>query len=219
MYLCPVEELIAFFRQLIDPEKIIQIGGLTLVTAVVFAETGLMVGFFLPGDSLLFTVGLFCALHILPVPVVWVLLTLSIAAVVGDQVGYWTGRFLGQKLFEKTDSRFFKRKYLEQTRAFYTRWGGSAIILGRFVPIVRTFAPILAGAVQFPPRTFILYNFTGGILWVFSMVLAGYGLGSAFPGLRRYVEVIALGIIFLSVLPILRTWWKERKRAQVPSQA
>lgn len=207
-----MQELIEAFRQLIDPEKIIQLGGLALVTAVVFAETGLMIGFFLPGDSLLFTVGLFCALGILPVPVGWVLGSLTAAAIIGDQVGYWTGRFLGQRLFEKKDSRFFKRKYLEQTRAFYHRWGGSAIILGRFVPIVRTFAPILAGAVQFPPRTFILYNVSGGLLWVLSMVLLGYGLGSAFPWLKKYVEVIALGIIFISILPLLRTWWKERQR-------
>lgn len=212
-----MQELFDLMRQLLDPEKIIQLGGLVLVTAVVFAETGLMVGFFLPGDSLLFTVGLFTALDILPVPVGAVLLSLSVAAILGDQVGYWTGRFLGQRLFEKEDSRLFKRKYLDQTRAFYARWGGSAIILGRFVPIVRTFAPILAGAVQFPLRTFILYNVSGGLLWVLSMVLAGYGLGSAFPGLRKYVEVIALGIVLVSVLPLVRTWWKERQRARIPS--
>lgn len=212
-----MQEFFDLMRQLLDPEKIIQVGGLALVTAVVFAETGLMVGFFLPGDSLLFTVGLFTALGILPVPVGVILLSLSVAAIVGDQVGYWTGRFLGQRLFEKKDSRLFKRKYLDQTRAFYQRWGGSAIILGRFVPIVRTFAPILAGAVQFPPRSFILYNVSGGLLWVLSLVLAGYGLGSAFPWLRKYVELIALGIILVSVLPLLRTWWKERQRARTPS--
>lgn len=214
-----MQEILDLLRQLIDPEQIIQVGGLALVTAVVFAETGLMIGFFLPGDSLLFTVGLFCALGILPVSVGWVLLALSLAAIVGDQVGYWTGRFLGQKLFEKEDSRFFKRKYIDQTRAFYNRWGGSAIILGRFVPIVRTFAPILAGAVQFPPRTFILYNVSGGLFWVLSLVLAGYGLGTAFPWLKKYVEIIALGIILLSVLPILRTWWKERQRLKAEARS
>lgn len=213
-----MQEILDLLRQLIDPEQIIQVGGLALVTAVVFAETGLMIGFFLPGDSLLFTVGLFCALGILPVSIGWVLLALSLAAIVGDQVGYWTGRFLGQKLFEKEDSRFFKRKYIDQTRAFYNRWGGSAIILGRFVPIVRTFAPILAGAVQFPPRTFILYNVSGGLFWVLSLVLAGYGLGTAFPWLKKYVEIVALGIILLSVLPILRTWWKERQRLKAEAR-
>ncbi|MCS7154084.1 MAG: VTT domain-containing protein [Bacteroidia bacterium] len=213
-----MQELIELFKQSIDPEYIIRVGGLTLVTAVVFAETGLMVGFFLPGDSLLFTVGLFCALGILPVPVGWVLLSLVLAAIIGDQVGYWTGRFLGQKLFQKQDSRFFKRKYLDQTRAFYNRWGGSAIILGRFVPIVRTFAPILAGAVQFSPRTFILYNISGGLLWVLSLVLSGYGLGSAFPELKKYVELIALGIVLVSILPLLRTWWRERQRIRKAAQ-
>jgi membrane-associated protein len=209
-----VQEILHTLRDLLDPEKIIQVGGLALVTTIIFAETGLMFGFFLPGDSLLFTVGLFCALEILPVPIGWVILALSAAAIVGDQVGYWTGRLLGQRLFEKRETWFFKRKYLEQTRAFYNRWGKSAIILGRYVPIVRTFAPILAGVVGFSPRQFIVYNATGGILWIVSLTLAGYGLGSAFPWLRKYIEVIALGIIVLSLLPILRTYLKARARAK-----
>ena len=209
-----MQEILHTLRDLLDPEKIIQIGGLALVTAIIFAETGLMFGFFLPGDSLLFTVGLFCALEILPVPIGWVILALSAAAIVGDQVGYWTGRLLGQRLFEKRETWFFKRKYLEQTRAFYNRWGKSAIILGRYVPIVRTFAPILAGVVGFSPRQFIVYNATGGVLWIVSLTLAGYGLGSAFPWLRKYIEVIALGIIVLSLLPILRTYLKARARAK-----
>lgn len=209
-----MQEILHTLRDLLDPEKIIQVGGLALVTAIIFAETGLMFGFFLPGDSLLFTVGLFCALEILPVPIGWVILALSAAAILGDQVGYWTGRLLGQRLFEKRETWFFKRKYLEQTRAFYNRWGKSAIILGRYVPIVRTFAPILAGVVGFSPRQFIVYNATGGILWIVSLTLAGYGLGSAFPWLRKYIEVIALGIIVLSLLPILRTYLKARARAK-----
>jgi membrane-associated protein len=209
-----MQEIFHAVRDLLDPEKIIQIGGLTLVTAIIFAETGLMIGFFLPGDSLLFTVGLFCALEVLPVPIGMVLVVLSVAAIVGDQVGYWTGRVLGQRLFEKRESWFFKRKYLEQTRAFYHRWGKSAIILGRYVPIVRTFAPILAGVVGFPPRQFILYNATGGVLWIVSLTLAGYGLGSAFPWLRKYIELIALGIIILSILPIVRAYLRERARAK-----
>jgi membrane-associated protein len=209
-----MQEIFHVVRDLLDPEKIIQIGGLTLVTAIIFAETGLMIGFFLPGDSLLFTVGLFCALGVLPVPIGMVLVVLSVAAIVGDQVGYWTGRVLGQRLFEKRESWFFKRKYLEQTRAFYHRWGKSAIILGRYVPIVRTFAPILAGVVGFPPRQFILYNATGGVLWIVSLTLAGYGLGSAFPWLRKYIELIALGIIILSILPVVRAYLRERARAK-----
>ncbi|MCS7162745.1 MAG: VTT domain-containing protein [Bacteroidia bacterium] len=212
-------EIFKLLHSLLDPERIIQLGGLLLVVAIVFAETGLMIGFFLPGDSLLFTVGLFCALQVLPVPILIVLATITAAAIIGDQVGYWSGRLLGQKLFEKPDSRLFKRKYLEQTRAFYQRWGASAIILGRFVPIVRTFAPILAGAVQFPPKTFVLYNVSGAFLWVVSLVLAGYGLGRAFPWLRQYIELIALGIVFLSVLPLLRTWWKERQRQKTLSMS
>ncbi len=214
-----MQELLQVLRDLLDPEKIIQIGGLTLVTAIIFAETGLMIGFFLPGDSLLFTVGLFCALEILPVPIGGVLLALSLAAIVGDQVGYWTGRILGQRLFERRETWFFKRKYLEQTRAFFHRWGKSAIILGRYVPIVRTFAPILAGVVGFPPRQFIFYNAGGGLLWVVSLTLAGYGLGSAFPWMRKYIELIALGIIILSILPIVRAYLKERARTRATTSA
>jgi len=209
-----MQEFFHLLRDLLDPEKIIQMGGVVLVTAIIFAETGLMVGFFLPGDSLLFTVGLFCALGILPVPIAGVIIVLSLAAIIGDQVGYWTGRWLGPRLFEKRETWFFKRRYLEQTRAFYHRWGKSAIILGRYVPIVRTFAPILAGVVGFPPRQFILYNAIGGILWIVSLTLAGYGLGSAFPWLRKYIEIIALGIIILSLLPIIRTYIKERARSK-----
>ncbi len=207
------------FRNLIDPERIIQIGGLALVTAVIFAETGLMVGFFLPGDSLLFTVGLFCALGTLPVPLGLVLITLTAAATIGDQVGYWTGRLLGQRLFDRQDSWLFKRKYVEQTQAFYSRWGKPAIILGRYVPIVRTFVPILAGVANFPPKLFIPYNIIGGILWINSLVPLGYALGTAFPSLKRYVELIALLIIFLSVLPLIRTYLKSRKAAKTEKAA
>ncbi|MGQ9863986.1 MAG: VTT domain-containing protein [Bacteroidia bacterium] len=197
--------------QWIQPEHIIQVGGLLLVTAVIFAETGLMVGFFLPGDSLLFTVGLFVALGILSQSVVLVGITLTLAAILGDQVGYWTGRWMGHKLFEKPDSRLFKRKYLDQTRAFYNRHGGKTIILGRFVPIVRTFAPILAGAVKMPPRIFTSYNVIGGVVWIWGLLLLGYGLGKQFPILRSYIELVALGIIFLSVLPIVKTYLQERR--------
>lgn len=202
-------------KSLLDPERIIQIGGLALVAAVIFAETGLMVGFFLPGDSLLFTVGLFCALGILPVPLGWILLTLTAAAILGDQVGYWTGRLLGQRLLERPDSWLFKRKYVEQTQAFYKRWGKPAIILGRYVPIVRTFVPILAGVANFSPKLFVPYNVIGGILWINSLTPLGYALGAAFPSLRKYVELIALIIILLSVLPLIRTYLKNRKRAKV----
>jgi membrane-associated protein len=218
-YLWGVEEALHLLRTILDPERIIQIGGLALVAGIVFAETGLMVGFFLPGDSLLFTVGLFCALGILQVPIGWVLLALTLAAIIGDQVGYWTGRFLGTRLFERRETWFFKRKYLDQTRAFYHRWGKSAIILGRYVPIVRTFAPILAGVVRFPARQFVVYNALGGLLWIFSLTLAGYGLGSYFPWLKKYIELIALGIIFLSLLPLIRAYLKERRHQKMLSSS
>lgn len=206
-------EFIRELLQWIKPEHIIEVGGLVLVTVVIFAETGLMVGFFLPGDSLLFTVGLFVALGILSQSVVLVGVVLMVAAILGDQVGYWTGRWMGQKLFEKQDNRFFK--YIEQTRAFYNRHGGKTIILGRFVPIVRTFAPILAGAVKMPARIFIFYNVIGGIVWIWSLLFLGYVLGKQFPIMRSYIELVALGIIFLSVLPMIKTYF-QRRRVSAP---
>lgn len=197
--------------QYLDPEYLIRLGGIVMVNGIVFAETGLMVGFFLPGDSLLFTTGLFVATGILDVPLWLVLVSLSISAIIGDQVGYWLGRKVGKSLFEREDSLLFKKKYVYQTQAFYDRHGGKAIILGRFVPIVRTFAPVLAGVAQYTYRIFIVYNVVGGILWIFSMTLAGYFLGSAFPGTKKYLELIIGIIIFLSILPIVKTYFQERR--------
>ncbi len=201
-------------KKWLDPEYLINLGGLTAVTAIIFAETGLMVGFFLPGDSLLFTVGLLIATGHFKVPLAGTLLLLTLAAIVGDQVGYWFGRKIGDKLFQKEDSLFFKKEYVYKTQAFYDRHGGKTIILGRFVPIVRTFAPILAGVAQFQYKTFILYNIVGGILWIFIMTLMGYTLGTTIPWIKKYIEIVIMIIIFISLLPVFRTYWQERKQAR-----
>lgn len=201
------------FKELINPELLAKAGLWTLII-VVFAETGLMIGFFLPGDSLLFTAGLLCSEGTLAVDF-WVLLfSLMIAAVLGDQTGYIIGRKLGDQLFTREESLFFKPKYVLKTKEFYDRHGGKAIILGRFVPIVRTFAPVIAGVAKLDYKTFVIYNVTGGVLWIGSMLTAGYLLVKFIPGIKNYIHLVLLGIIFVSIIPIITTWWEERKLAQ-----
>jgi len=189
------------FLFLTDVQAIIGWGGTVLVCTIVFVETGLFVGFFLPGDSLLVTAGIFAASgHIN----LFALLTVgSICAVLGDQVGYAIGRRAGQALYSRPDSRFFKRKHLDRTRAFYEKYGAKAIVLARFVPVVRTFAPAVAGTVRMNYRRFVTYNVVGGVLWIFSMTLVGYCLGSYIPDIERHMHIVIAIVIFLSILPVI----------------
>jgi membrane-associated protein len=192
-------------------EQFIQWGGIVVLFIIVFAESGLFFGFFLPGDSLLFTAGLLAAGGYFNV---WTLtISLVAAAIMGDQVGFWTGKFFGKKLFTKGDTKFFKRKHVDAAHEFYEKHGVMAIILARFMPIVRTFAPIVAGAVDMSYRKFVMYNVIGGFLWVCLMVLSGYYLVQFIPGLKDYLEYIILGIIFVSILPIAWEYYKGRKTA------
>jgi len=202
-----LQDLIA---QIPSIEEIIRWGGTLALIAIVFAETGLLVGFFLPGDSLLVTAGLFAARGDLNVAVL--LVTLSIAAIVGDAVGYAIGRRLGPKLFKKEDSLLFKRKHLVKAHEFYERYGGKTIVIARFVPIIRTFAPTVAGAAEMTYSKFAAFNVFGGILWVFSMVLGGYALGSVIPNIDKYIHYVIAIVIFLSLLPPVFEWWRERRR-------
>lgn len=199
----------------INPDTLAQ-GGLVVLWLVIFAETGLLVGFFLPGDSLLFTAGLLAATHPENFPVnIWVMvLVLISAAIMGDQVGYLFGRRVGPALFRREESLFFKPKYVQKTQAFYDRHGGKTIIIGRFMPFVRTFAPIIAGVARFDYRTFVIYNVTGGILWVGLMTLAGYFLGQSFPEIKDYLHYVLGGIILVSVLPVFFTAYKEWRLAK-----
>lgn len=205
------------FHKYRDLEVLVRLVGYPGLIGIVFAETGLLVGFFLPGDSLLFTAGFLASLGVMDVRVL--LLTLAIAAVVGDQVGYLIGRKAGEALYRREDSRFFKRKHLVAAHEFYEKYGGKTIFLARFVPIIRTFAPTVAGAARMDYRKFVFYNIAGGISWVFSMVGGGYLLGQTFPGLKKHIELVVLGIIFVSVLPIVWETWKARRArpADVPA--
>ena len=167
------------YHSLTDVQALIQWGGTFLVCSIIFTETGLLVGFFLPGDSLLVTAGIFAAAGHLSLAT---LLTLgSVCAIAGDQLGYLIGRVTGQALYRREDSLFFKKRHLERAHDFYERYGGKTIILARYVPIIRTFVPAVAGAASMKYRRFFLYDVFGGILWVCSMVLLGYSLGSAVP--------------------------------------
>lgn len=198
------------FQFLTNVEAIVTWGGTFMVCAIVFVETGLFVGFFLPGDSLLVTAGLFAAKGHLDL---WVLLTLAtICAIVGDQVGFWIGRSAGRALYNRPDSMFFKRKHLEKAHEFYEKYGGKTIVLARFVPIVRTFAPAVAGAAEMNYRKFVTYNVMGGFLWVWSMIWLGYGLLRFFPGIDKHIEIVILTVVFISILPGIIEFLRERNK-------
>lgn len=184
----------------LDPLAIVKAGGYLGIAVLVFAESGLLVGMFLPGDSLLFAAGLLAAggfLELAPLAAIVV-----VAAILGDTVGYWFGASVGDALFKRRDSRFFKQEYVERTRAFYKKYGGRAIILARFVPIVRTLAPILAGVGRMPYARFAVYNALGAIIWGIGMTTLGFFLGELIPGSEAYILPISLGIIVISFLPI-----------------
>ncbi len=194
---------------LLDPMFLIQTLGLAGVWGIVFAESGLLIGFMLPGDSLLFTAGFLASQDLLPI--IPLALGSFVAAVLGDSVGYAFGRRVGPKIFAKEDSFFFHKDHLQKAQAFYEKHGGRAIILARFMPIVRTFAPILAGVGTMNYRTFLTYNIIGGALWSLGLTLGGYFLGSLIPGVDKYLLPIILLIIFVSILPGIIEVIKHRR--------
>jgi membrane-associated protein len=214
-----IYELIHQLKGYLDPRTIAAAGYVVLV-AVVFAETGLAMGFFLPGDSLLVVAGIFAARGDLNVVIL--LVTLFIAAVVGDAVGYLTGAKLGPRLFTRQKSMLFRPSHLEKARDFYEKYGGKTIIIARFVPIVRTFAPIVAGAAAMPYRQFVIFNVVGGFLWVFSMILSGYFLGNLLRdrfgiNLDEHIEWVVIIVVALSLVPPVIEYLKarrEKKRAR-----
>lgn len=187
---------------------------LLVIAAIVFAESGLLFGFFLPGDSLLFSAGLVVALAGQPNLAV-LIGVVFVAAVLGDQVGYMFGARVGPALFTRPDSRFFKQDNVTKAHAFFEKHGAKALILARFVPIVRTFTPILAGVSAMRYRTFITFNVVGGALWAVLGTLLGYGLGRRFPGLESYLTPVVLVIVGLSILPMIYEYRKAKKNRRV----
>jgi membrane-associated protein len=212
-----MRELIDFvFRTLTNPDRLIEFLstvmtgwlGYALLFAIVFSETGLLVGFFLPGDSLLFTIGVVAGAGQLNIGIIIVLL--SVAAITGVASGYALGRRTGPKIFNRPDSRFFKQEYLRKTQEFYAKHGGKTIIYAQFVPIIRTFAPFVAGVAQMPYGRFAMFNVIGSIGWVTSMTLLGYTLGNV-PIIRRHFEKVVILVVLISILPLVIELIKARR--------
>lgn len=212
-----MEAVLEFFRSLYNPDKLInliQSGGYVVLAGIVFAETGLFLGFFLPGDSLLFLAGLLAAQEFFDVG--YLILLLSVMAILGDALGYGIGKRAGNTLYKREDNFWFRKKHLSYAREFYVRHGGKAIVFARFVPFARTFAPVVAGIAEMSYRRFAAYNIMGGIFWVVSMVLTGYYLGQVL-WVRQNLEKAVVLVIFLSVTPIfyeaVRNWFRKRRKA------
>ena len=201
-----------FFHFITDVRGLVQAGGYVALAIIVFTETGLMIGFFLPGDSLLVTAGLFAAKGDLDIVVLNVLL--MACAIAGDATGYYIGKKLGPALFRKEDSFFFKKKHLLATQEFYERHGGKTIIIARFVPIIRTFAPVVAGVANMSYRRFAMFNIIGGIGWVFSMTMLGYLLVTVFPATEQHIEKVIIVVILVSLLPGVIETLRMRARAK-----
>lgn len=213
-----IELLTITFKDLLNPDFYINNGGLWLILFIVFAETGLMIGFFLPGDSLLFLAGIYSKMlinSILPggvgsdfLDLMVLFILISICGIVGNMVGYWFGKKGGPYLFERKDTFFFKKKYLFQAKEFYDKHGGQAIVFARFLPIIRTFAPIVGGVVQMERKKFMYYNVIGCVAWVFTMLMAGHYLDKLFIrefgfDLKLHLELIVIGIILITTLPVI----------------
>jgi membrane-associated protein len=198
-------------QHFIDPEKLLKEGGFYVVLFVIFAETGLFFGFFLPGDYLLFLAGMFVATGRLDVNIYVLVLGLIVAAISGNFTGYWFGRKTGPALYNRKDNFFFKKRYLKAAERYYRKQGAFALIMGRFVPIVRTFAPIFAGVVKLEIKKFALYNIVGAILWIASLTLLGYFLGKRFAQqIEEYLVYIIIGFITITTIPLIITFVKKR---------
>ena len=205
-----MHELWEYLTKLSDAQQIIHKGGFYLILFVVFAETGLFFGFFLPGDYLLFLAGMFVATGRLDVGIATMVIGLIFAASAGNFVGYWFGYRTGPMLYKRKDSFFFKQKYLKAAEAYYRKQGAFALIMGRFVPIVRTFAPIFAGVVKLDVRRFALYNVIGAIIWITSLTLLGCFLGKKFEHeIEKYLGYIILGFVLLTTIPLVLAFFKR----------
>jgi len=219
-----LESLLHFLHSLFDPEGLrglVQSGGPALICGIVFVETGLFFGFFLPGDSLLITAGIFAAFAAIPLPALllkW-LLPVMLCAIVGDQLGYWIGRSAGAALYKRQDSFFFRRKHLQQAHDFYEKYGGRAVILARFAPIIRTFCPPVAGAAGMPYGRYLIFDIFGGIFWVGAMILGGYTLGRSIPNIGKYIHYVIAVVVLISILPAIIGFLKSRKPAAQPASS
>ena len=218
-----MHQLVDLFHKIYNVEGLVQIGGIALIAAIIFAETGLMVGFFLSGDSLLVTAGIYStSANPNGAPlfnIVWLNLVVMAAAIIGDTVGYWIGAKAGPKIFSRERSLFFSRKHLLRTKEFYERHGGKTIIIARFVPIIRTFAPVVAGVGKMSYKRFISFNVFGGIGWSLSMTLLGFGLAHIRPQISKEIDKVIIVIIVVSLMPMVISWLTNRKKKAAPELA
>ena len=206
-----MQEIWDYLQHLIDPVKLLREGGFYLLLFVIFAETGLFFGFFLPGDYLLFLAGMFVATGKLDVSIFILIVGLIAAAVGGNFVGYWFGNKTGPVLYQREDTFFFKKKYLKAAEAYYRKQGAFALIMGRFIPIVRTFAPIIAGIVKLDFNKFTFYNIAGAFLWITSLTLLGFFLGRSFEKeINDYLLYIIVGFILITTIPLIITYLKRK---------
>ena len=205
--------LLDLFERLRDLPTLVQWAGYVGLIVIIFVETGFFFGFFLPGDSLLVTAGLLISTG-LDLDLYLLGAMLNLAAVAGDALNYWVGRITGPRIFVRDESLFFRRKHVERAHEFYERHGAKTIVLARFVPIIRTFAPLVAGVARMDYRTFTVFNVIGGTAWIWSMLFTGYFLGRYVPGIDRHIELVIIVVIFLSILPGIIGWWKERRRSR-----
>jgi membrane-associated protein len=212
-----LESIRHLLHSVYDVEGIIRTGGPLLVCIIVFIETGFFVGFFLPGDSLLVTAGVFAAAGV--VPLKWLLLPVMLCAIMGDQIGYWIGRAAGATLYNRKDSFFFRKQHLQRAHDFYIRNGGKTVILARFVPIIRTFCPPVAGAAGMPYSTYLLYDICGGILWVGGMILGGFFLGRSIPNVSQKIHYVIAVVVVLSLLPAVISVLRAKKGSTQPAPA
>ncbi len=214
-----LQSILHFFQSLYDPQglrELIGWGGAPLVCFIVFIETGFFVGFFLPGDSLLVTAGIFAAAGV--VPLRWLLLPVMACAIVGDQLGYWIGRTAGPALYRKENSFFFRRSHLQRAHDFYEKYGGRAVIFARFVPIIRTFCPPVAGAALMPYLRYVAFDVIGGIFWVGAMILGGYFLGRSVPNIGQRIHYVIAVVVVLSLLPAVVSLVRARRSIVVPAK-
>ena len=197
-----------------NPESLIKFGGFPLLLIIIFMETGVFFGFFLPGDSLVFIAGMLAGSKFLPINI-WLLWPLLIiAASAGSLVGYWFGLRAGDYLASRRENFFYKKRYLDMTRDFYTKYGMWAFIMGRFLPIIRTFVPIFAGLAHINYNKFILFNIIGATIWISTMLFAGYGLSALFPSLANHLAEIVVGMVIVTAIPVVIAWIRQRRSFQ-----
>lgn len=213
-----MENISDFFELLLNTSELIRYGGLLLLLVIIFLETGVFFGFIFAGDALLFSAGFLCGTTNFDVNIFLLLFSVTGAAIAGNLAGYYTGRYFGKRLFSRKDTLFFKQRHLENTRLYYQKYGGISLIAGRFVPVVRTFVPIFAGAIEMKFWKFNYYNVTGACIWVWGLIPLGYFVAKFFPGSASHLEYFIIGITIITMTVLIRGFIKFIRRDKNTNQ-